>query len=119
MDGTRKRGSVNCQASKTDCQIKKEAGDRRSAQGTVGHFTPDCNPDGTYSKKQCHGSTGFCWCANPDGAEIDGTRIRFSEPNCDLVLGGGRNGGDVNLVAKCEEAKAKAEARAGEDIIKY
>ena len=39
---------------------------------------------------------------------MEGTRVRFSEPNCDLVLGGGSSGGAV--VPKCEEAKAKAEA---------
>ncbi|RWS28883.1 putative neurotoxin LTDF S-18-like protein [Leptotrombidium deliense] len=33
----------------------------------IGAFKPACEADGTYSKKQCHGSTGMCWCSHPDG----------------------------------------------------
>ncbi|RWS28881.1 putative neurotoxin LTDF S-18-like protein [Leptotrombidium deliense] len=32
-----------------------------------GAFKPSCEKDGTYSKKQCHSSTGMCWCSLPDG----------------------------------------------------
>ena len=33
--------------------------------------------------KQCHGSTGYCWCVKTaTGEEIEGTRIQFKEPQC-------------------------------------
>jgi hypothetical protein len=41
-----------------------------------GVFIPRCNKDGSYQKKQCHGSTGFCWCATSEGKEIAGSRRR-------------------------------------------
>ena len=106
VQGSRQFGSenVNCGSGQTECQRRKEAGDLKSSRGVVGHFTPSCEADGSFSKVQCHGSTGYCWCAEGNGKEIEGTRIRFSEPNCDAILGGGAASG------KCEEAKAKAEA---------
>ena len=34
-----------------------------------------CKSDGSFEEKQCHGSTGYCWCVNSEtGAEIQGTR---------------------------------------------
>ncbi|GFS33298.1 putative neurotoxin LTDF S-18, partial [Trichonephila inaurata madagascariensis] len=38
--------------------------------GLVGNFIPTCNEDGTYARKQCHGSTGYCWCADENGNKI-------------------------------------------------
>ncbi|RWS20195.1 putative nidogen 1-like protein [Leptotrombidium deliense] len=35
-----------------------------------GAYVPACEDDGTYSKLQCHSSTGMCWCSNPDGKRI-------------------------------------------------
>merc|ERR1712227_427647 len=49
----------------------------------MGAFIPKCNSDGTYAAKQCHGSTGYCWCVKPTtGKEISGTRRRFSHVTC-------------------------------------
>ena len=46
-----------------------------------------------------------------DGEEVQGTRQRFSEPQCDdAVAGGGRANG------KCAEAKARAEASGDEPV---
>lgn len=40
-----------------------------------GAFTPQCRDDGFYEKKQCHSSTGYCWCVGiTTGREILGTR---------------------------------------------
>ena len=47
----------------------------------VGVIVPSCEENGNYSPVQCHGSTGFCWCAERDGSEIEETRIR-GEPKC-------------------------------------
>ena len=48
----------------------------------VGVFTPACEENGDYSREQCHGSTGYCWCAEKDGSTIAGTEIR-GKPVCD------------------------------------
>ena len=47
-----------------------------------GRFTPRCNPDGSYHLIQCHPSTGFCWCSNPDGTKYPGTEVR-GKPECE------------------------------------
>ena len=40
-----------------------------------GAFVHKCKPDGSYEEKQCHGSTGHCWCVeSASGVEIKGTR---------------------------------------------
>ena len=49
----------------------------------VGAFVPSCKLNGGYEEVQCHGSTGFCWCVDKLGNEIQGTRTR-GEPNCTL-----------------------------------
>ena len=33
----------------------------------LGAYRPTCTPNGLYAPKQCHGSTGFCWCVTPTG----------------------------------------------------
>ena len=41
----------------------------------MGVHVPACNEDGTFKEKQCHSSTGFCWCVNSnDGSEIEGSK---------------------------------------------
>ena len=48
-----------------------------AASGThlLGVHIPDCNEDGTFKEKQCHSSTGYCWCVDPkNGSEIKGSR---------------------------------------------
>ncbi|XP_077147356.1 saxiphilin-like isoform X3 [Ranitomeya variabilis] len=40
----------------------------------IGAFVPKCEEKGNYAPKQCHGSTGYCWCLNENGEEIEGTR---------------------------------------------
>ncbi|XP_039112047.1 nidogen-2 isoform X1 [Hyaena hyaena] len=35
---------------------------------------PQCDEQGHFLPLQCHGSTGFCWCVDPDGLEVPGTR---------------------------------------------
>jgi uncharacterized lipoprotein YbaY len=46
-----------------------------SKPGLLGAFTPNCKSDGSFEEKQCHGSTGYCWCVDTtSGVEIKGTR---------------------------------------------
>nr|UZF13190.1 saxiphilin [Epipedobates tricolor] len=40
----------------------------------IGAFVPKCDEKGNYAPKQCHGSSGYCWCLNENGEEIEGTR---------------------------------------------
>ncbi|XP_040204690.1 thyroglobulin-like isoform X2 [Rana temporaria] len=40
----------------------------------IGGFVPQCDEKGSYQPKQCHGSTGYCWCVSAIGEEIAGTR---------------------------------------------
>lgn len=42
----------------------------------IGRFVPSCKGDGSYEEKQCHGSTGFCWCVDEKGREWFGSRSR-------------------------------------------
>ncbi|XP_071828917.1 SPARC-related modular calcium-binding protein 2-like [Apostichopus japonicus] len=39
-------------------------------QGLIGAKRPQCDDKGFYLPKQCHGSTGSCWCADCMGNEI-------------------------------------------------
>ena len=48
----------------------------------LGQFTPQCEKDGSYSKVQCHNSTGYCWCVDGDGNKLVETEVRFKRPNC-------------------------------------
>ncbi|KAK2181081.1 hypothetical protein NP493_413g02087 [Ridgeia piscesae] len=77
VDGTRKgpsEGPVECEEGK----YAKPTGPCHVAlartRPLLGAYVPQCTDDGKYQKRQCHGSTGYCWCVNEDGAEVDGTR---------------------------------------------
>ncbi|XP_012378990.2 nidogen-2 isoform X3 [Dasypus novemcinctus] len=45
---------------------------------------PQCDEQGNFLPLQCHGSTGFCWCVDPDGHEVPGTRTPpgSTPPHC-------------------------------------
>ncbi|XP_043966032.1 nidogen-2 isoform X7 [Gambusia affinis] len=43
-------------------------------QPSVGAYIPQCDSDGQYRPRQCHGSTGHCWCVDSRGQEKPGTR---------------------------------------------
>ena len=55
----------------TECQRRARESGR---QPSVGAYIPQCTPDGEYIPRQCHGSTGHCWCVNEDGEELVGSR---------------------------------------------
>jgi len=61
--------------------------ERANAKPTLGGFIPSCKGDGSYEKKQCHASTGYCWCVSEDGKEIKGTRKApgYGELECEVV----------------------------------
>ncbi|XP_067847730.1 nidogen-2 [Heptranchias perlo] len=46
-------------------------------------YIPQCNQFGDFSPLQCHGNSGYCWCVDKDGREIQGTRTEpGSTPAC-------------------------------------
>ncbi|XP_075283321.1 nidogen-2 [Opisthocomus hoazin] len=47
--------------------------------GTPRHdqYVPQCDAGGEFAPLQCHGDSGYCWCVDQSGREIQGTR---SEP---------------------------------------
>jgi len=51
-----------------NCECPRDVQDA-SVLPPIGTYTPRCETDGHYSKVQCHGSTGFCWCADPKSGE--------------------------------------------------
>jgi len=79
IEGTKKapgEGEPNCGA----CAVAKAA----VKPGMLGAFVPSCKDDGTFEEKQCHASTGHCWCVDDNGKEIEGTKKApgMGEPNC-------------------------------------
>jgi len=51
-----------------------------------GKFIPQCTEFGFFKAAQCHGSSGRCWCVNPDtGKQIEGSgTFRTGEPQCPI-----------------------------------
>ncbi|GFY60245.1 uncharacterized protein TNIN_500031 [Trichonephila inaurata madagascariensis] len=48
--------------------------------GLIGVFVPQCETDGTFSKRQCIGSVGVCFCVNPMTGNLKSEARR--EVNC-------------------------------------
>ncbi|KAM7322614.1 hypothetical protein ACRRTK_018119 [Alexandromys fortis] len=66
---------------KTRCQLEREhilgaAGVADAQQSRLGMFVPQCDEYGHYEPTQCHHGTGYCWCVDRDGRELEGTRTR-------------------------------------------
>nr|XP_027803815.1 nidogen-1 isoform X2 [Marmota flaviventris] len=80
--GFRGDGRICYEAEKTRCQQEREhilgAAGAADAQRPrlPGLFVPECDEHGHYAPTQCHGSTGYCWCVDRDGRELEGTRTR-------------------------------------------
>ncbi len=68
----------------TECQRRfREV----SGQPSVGAYIPQCTPDGGFVPRQCHRSTGHCWCVNEEGEELVGTRREPGQGDvvCDAI----------------------------------
>lgn len=50
----------------------------------IGVYSPQCNPDHTWKKKQCWASTGTCWCVDTLTGEKLTEPIRTRNLTCDL-----------------------------------
>lgn len=47
----------------TPCWNKR----KKMGRPLLGAYVPQCTNTGFYHPKQCHGSTGYCWCVNKTG----------------------------------------------------
>ncbi|XP_077909819.1 nidogen-2 isoform X3 [Halichoerus grypus] len=54
-------------------QQQRHAQAQHTSTGSRLHI-PQCDEQGRFLPLQCHGMTGFCWCVDPDGREVPGTR---------------------------------------------
>ena len=53
-----------------------------SNQSLIGGYLPQCEEDGNFSRVQCHGSTGYCWCVETEGGVPVSGAVRFKRPQC-------------------------------------
>lgn len=53
----------------------------------LGAYRPQCQTDGSYHRKQCHGSTGYCWCVTPHGKRRLGPVGPGIDLNCVIPSG--------------------------------
>ncbi|KAG8449223.1 hypothetical protein GDO86_016043 [Hymenochirus boettgeri] len=40
------------------------------------NYVPQCDVYGDFSPLQCHGNSGYCWCVDKEGREIEGSRTQ-------------------------------------------
>ena len=74
---------------------------RSNARRLPGAFVPKCRSDGTFEQKQCHSSTGHCWCVDSAyGNEIKGSK---KGPGEGEVVCGMNNFTSVSKVLKNSE----------------
>ncbi|KFM61982.1 U24-ctenitoxin-Pn1a, partial [Stegodyphus mimosarum] len=45
--------------------------DRVVSTRLIGTYKPQCEADGTYSRTQCHGGMGYCWCVDENGNKVN------------------------------------------------
>lgn len=61
---------------------------KRLADNRIGTYVPYCmeNNPSLYYQMQCHGSTGFCWCADVETGKKLTDNFRYGEVDCEQVL---------------------------------
>ncbi|KAG7327949.1 hypothetical protein KOW79_007893 [Hemibagrus wyckioides] len=100
----------NCDAPdrpKTQCEQHRDS-TRTEVDGLPVHgaYVPQCDEQGHYRPRQCHASTGHCWCVDSRGQERAGTRTPPGTPptNCDAP---------ERLKTQCERHRDNAQVRPG------
>ncbi|XP_062433728.1 nidogen-2 [Rhea pennata] len=43
-------------------------------------YVPQCDAAGAFAPLQCHGDSGYCWCVDRSGREVQGTRSEPGSP---------------------------------------
>ncbi|XP_016374163.1 nidogen-1-like [Sinocyclocheilus rhinocerous] len=77
----------------TACERHREAAQASSSSSggyfffrprpAVGQYVPSCDAYGAYEPLQCDASVGQCWCVDPSGQELPGSRAQpSSRPMC-------------------------------------
>ncbi len=67
----------------------------------VGCYIPQCTENCDWEPMQCWGSTGYCWCVDSEGVEIEGTSRPSWQgfPECEeSMLGDINNDGAVDVL---------------------
>ncbi|XP_063804473.1 nidogen-2 [Pseudophryne corroboree] len=82
-------GAPDDQSPSTSCLEKRQAllgGSQPRGARPIGGFIPECDEEGNYIPRQCHGGTGHCWCVDQNGVEIAGTRRPHGSgtPQCSI-----------------------------------
>ena len=70
---------------------QKQLADANRCHGMIGCQVTQCDRDGSYLAKQCSGSTGYCWCVDDFGVEIENSRQREWETgklDCEAMRAG-------------------------------
>ena len=67
---------------------------RSRSSGLIGAYVPQCTDDGKFRTIQFHASSGYSWCVNEDGIEVENTRmgpgegpVDCSDGKCLLLVG--------------------------------
>lgn len=86
IEGTRTgpgRGPPQCgvpeptQRPETMCERwKNSLMDHYGGSPAAEHYIPQCDAYGLFNPLQCHGNSGYCWCVDKDGREIEGSRTQ-------------------------------------------
>uniref|UniRef100_G1RPG6 Nidogen-2 n=1 Tax=Nomascus leucogenys TaxID=61853 RepID=G1RPG6_NOMLE len=71
-------------SSLTPCEQQQRHAQAQYAYPGAQFHIPQCDEQGNFLPLQCHGSTGFCWCVDPDGHEVPGTQTPpgSTPPHC-------------------------------------
>uniref|UniRef100_A0A2K6PXP4 Nidogen-2 n=1 Tax=Rhinopithecus roxellana TaxID=61622 RepID=A0A2K6PXP4_RHIRO len=71
-------------SSLTPCEQQQRHAQAQYAHPGARFHIPQCDEQGNFLPLQCHGSTGFCWCIDPDGHEVPGTQTPpgSTPPHC-------------------------------------
>ncbi|ROI83782.1 Testican-2 [Anabarilius grahami] len=78
-----------------------------------GMYIPSCDEDGYYRKLQCDRSRDECWCVDPHGSEVTGSRIH-GNPDCDFSSGVGWEDEEEKDTDENGEEEEEEEEEAGE-----
>ncbi|NXG66531.1 TICN2 protein, partial [Hemiprocne comata] len=84
---------------------------QEAAKKKPGTFIPSCDEDGYYRRAQCEPGGGECWCVDPHGAELTGTRSHGT-PDCEEAAG---FSGDFGSSVGWEDEEEKEPEEAGEE----
>nr|XP_046238840.1 LOW QUALITY PROTEIN: nidogen-2 [Scatophagus argus] len=98
---------------KTQCEQHRGSIQTTSPEGypLLGVFVPQCDSNGQYTPRQCHRSTGYCWCVDSRGQEKVGTRTSHDEPAVDCD----RPDEPERPKTHCEHHRERAQATSSEE----